>query len=94
MTRGDVPKAVECHMIQTSGSHEDAREHVKALVRDCWKKMNEECLKGSLTSSYVETVLNMVRTARCVYQHGDGIRTSTGVTQDRVISLICEPVPS
>eukprot|EP00268_Persea_americana_P003064 TRINITY_DN1091_c0_g1_i1.p1 TRINITY_DN1091_c0_g1~~TRINITY_DN1091_c0_g1_i1.p1 ORF type:complete len:582 (+),score=87.69 TRINITY_DN1091_c0_g1_i1:342-2087(+) len=94
MKRGDVPKAVECHMTQTGGSHEDARKHIKGLVRDCWKKMNEECLKCSLPNSYVETVLNMVRTAQCIYQHGDGIGTSTGVTQDRVVSLICEPIPS
>ncbi|RWR88350.1 trans-ocimene synthase [Cinnamomum micranthum f. kanehirae] len=40
-----------------------------------------------------ETILNMVRTAQCIYQYGDGIGISTGVTQDRVISLICEPVP-
>ncbi|KAJ8628037.1 hypothetical protein MRB53_021344 [Persea americana] len=94
MKRGDVPKAVECHMIQTGVSHKDARKHIKGLVRDCWKKMNEECLKCSLPNSYVETVLNMVRTAQCIYLHGDGIGTSTGVTQDRVISLICEPIPS
>ncbi|RWR98198.1 trans-ocimene synthase [Cinnamomum micranthum f. kanehirae] len=75
MKRGDVPKAVECHMIQTGGSHEDAREYIKGLARDCWKKMNEECLKCSLPNSYVETVLNMVRTAQCIYQHGEGSLT-------------------
>ncbi|RWR88361.1 trans-ocimene synthase [Cinnamomum micranthum f. kanehirae] len=56
MKRGDVPKAIECHMIQTGGSHEGAREHIQGLVRDCWKKLNEECLKCCLPKSYVETV--------------------------------------
>ncbi|MBA0566600.1 hypothetical protein Golob_011407 [Gossypium lobatum] len=36
---------------------------------------------------------NMARTAQCIYQHGDGFGTSTGVTKDCIISSILRPIP-
>ncbi|MBA0566603.1 hypothetical protein Golob_011408 [Gossypium lobatum] len=35
----------------------------------------------------------MARTAQCIYQHGDGVGTSTGVTKDCIVSSILRPIP-
>nr|ADQ73632.1 monoterpene synthase-like protein [Lavandula angustifolia] len=40
LKRGDVPKAVQCYMKETNASESEAREHIKFLIREYWKKMN------------------------------------------------------
>jgi hypothetical protein len=37
--------------------------------------------------------LNMARTAQFLFQNGDGIGTSTGVTKDNLTSLVVKPIP-
>jgi hypothetical protein len=41
----------------------------------------------------VKMSINMARTAQCIYQHGDGLGTSTGVIKDHLTSLIVKPIP-
>ncbi|KAF5188255.1 Terpene synthase [Thalictrum thalictroides] len=90
--RGDVPKSIQCYMKQTGVSEEQARQHVKGLVRSYWKKLNEESVKSILPKSMIEMIINMVRTAQCIFEHGDGIGTSHGTTKDTAISLFVEPI--
>ncbi|KAF7836506.1 terpene synthase 10-like [Senna tora] len=45
MKRGDVPKAIECYMNEYEGSEEDGREHIKSMMDETWKKMNEEIIE-------------------------------------------------
>ncbi|XVF66946.1 hypothetical protein PTKIN_Ptkin10aG0080800 [Pterospermum kingtungense] len=92
--RGDVPKSTECYMIELAGRSKEARprEHIKGLIADSWKKLNEESYKNSLPRSMIKMCLNMARTAQCIFQHGDGIGTSTGATKDLLISLIVQPI--
>nr|ART66980.1 (R)-linalool synthase [Magnolia champaca] len=92
MKRGDVPKAIQCRMKETGVSHESAQGHIKGLMSDAWKRLNEECLRSSLPKTFVDMVLNMARTAQCIFEHGDGIGTSKGVTRDRIITLFNEPI--
>lgn len=79
-------------MIETGASKEEARDHIKELMAHSWKKLNEESYKNLLPRSMINMCLNMARTAQCIFQHGDGIGTSTGVTKDLLISLIAEPI--
>ncbi|KAJ0018983.1 hypothetical protein Pint_10001 [Pistacia integerrima] len=37
---GDVPKALQCHINDTGCYEEAAREHIKELMREGWKKVN------------------------------------------------------
>ncbi|KAI5340388.1 hypothetical protein L3X38_019662 [Prunus dulcis] len=92
--RGDVAKAVECYMEEKGTSEEKAQHYINDLICYSWKKMNEESAKTSrIPKSIVKMSLNMARTAHSIFQHGDGIGTSIGVTKDRLISLIANPIP-
>ncbi|ONI18547.1 hypothetical protein PRUPE_3G222300 [Prunus persica] len=91
--RGDVAKAVECYMEEKGTSEEEAQHYINDLICYSWKKMNEESAKTSwIPKSIVKMSLNMARTALSIFQHGDGIGTSIGVTKHRLISLIASPI--
>ncbi|KAK9031354.1 hypothetical protein V6N11_032737 [Hibiscus sabdariffa] len=55
-----------------NGVSEDAgREHIKNLMREAWKKVNVHRAAASPVSQTVmRIILNLVRTAHCIYQHG------------------------
>ncbi|KAE8075769.1 hypothetical protein FH972_014457 [Carpinus fangiana] len=91
--RGDVAKSIECYMVQESVSKEEAQDHIKRLISYSWKKLNEESANSSLPKSVVKMSINMARTAQFIYQHGDGLGTSTGVIKDHLTSLIVKPIP-
>ncbi|XP_059639480.1 (-)-alpha-terpineol synthase-like [Cornus florida] len=93
--RGDVPKSIQCYMHETGASEEDARNYMKYLIDEAWKKMNEDGFSvSSFSETFIQTTMNLTRTAQCFYQNGDGY----GVHQDRetkdhVLSLLIEPIP-
>ncbi|KAH8502493.1 hypothetical protein H0E87_013973 [Populus deltoides] len=91
--RGDVTKSIQCCMIEKGASEKESKEHIKGLINQAWKELNKENSKCSLPKPLVNMSLNMARTAQCIFQFGDGIGTSTGVTRDRLTSLIVEPIP-
>ncbi|KAK3184303.1 hypothetical protein Dsin_031589 [Dipteronia sinensis] len=93
--RGDVAKIIQCYMNEEGVSEEEARDRIKGLIGNSWKKVNEIKIKknNDLPKSMVKMCLNMARTAQCLFQHGDGIGTSIGVTRDRLVSLILKAVP-
>ncbi|XP_022746844.1 probable terpene synthase 9 [Durio zibethinus] len=93
MERGDIPKAVQSYMIEKGVSEEEARDHVKNMISYSWKKINEEIVDKSFPQIIVNLSKNMARTAQCMYQHGDGVGTSTGVTKDCIVSSILKPIP-
>ncbi|KAJ9176955.1 hypothetical protein P3X46_012213 [Hevea brasiliensis] len=91
--RGDVTKSIQCYMIEEGVNEEEAKEHIKSLIGNAWKELNKESMKPFLSNSIVNMSLNMARTAQCIFQYGDGIGTSFGVTRDRLISLIVQSIP-
>lgn len=91
--RGDVTKSIQCYMNERSVTEEQARDHIKGLVLESWRKLNETIAQNSHPTPMISMSLNMARTAQCIYQHGDGIGTSFGVTKDRLTSLIVDPIP-
>ncbi|KAF8411657.1 hypothetical protein HHK36_004215 [Tetracentron sinense] len=42
LERGDVPKSIQCYMHESGVSEEVAREHIKQLIGETWKKMNKD----------------------------------------------------
>ncbi|CAN6708169.1 unnamed protein product [Malus baccata var. baccata] len=92
--RGDVAKSVECCMKERGVSEEEAQDYINELICYSWTKINEESSKTAIPKSIVKLSLNMARTAHSIFQHGDGIGTSIGVTKDRLISLIYNPIPT
>ncbi|KAK6919421.1 Terpene synthase, N-terminal domain [Dillenia turbinata] len=91
--RGDVAKSIHCYMKEKGASEDEARDYIKNLIAYSWKKMNEDIIDSkSLPKPLVNMILNMARTAQCIFQYGDGIGTSGGVTKDRLISLVVKPI--
>ncbi|KAI8010163.1 putative terpene synthase 9 [Camellia lanceoleosa] len=95
--RGDVAKSIHCCMIKEGVSEEEARDCIKDLISFSWKKLNEATAKINHrhhpARSIITMSLNMARTAQSIFQHGDGIGTSIGITKDRLTSLIVKPIP-
>ncbi|KAK8524376.1 hypothetical protein V6N12_029242 [Hibiscus sabdariffa] len=73
LKRGDVAKSIQ-HYMHGNGVSEDAdREHIKNLMREAWKKVKVHRAAASpLFQTVIGIILNLVRTAHCIYQHGDG----------------------
>ncbi|KAK2970047.1 hypothetical protein RJ640_029676 [Escallonia rubra] len=94
LQRGDNPKSIQCYMHETGASEEDAREHIRHLISETWKKMNEDRVASSLfNQTFIDAAVNLARTAQCMYQHGDGHGIEDRETKDRVLSLLINPIP-
>ncbi|KAK9093209.1 hypothetical protein Syun_028120 [Stephania yunnanensis] len=93
LERGDVAKSIQCYMKETGVSEEVAREYIKHLIGEIWKKLNKERVDYSLFSKpFIGTAVNLARMAQCMYQYGDGHGDSDGYTKNRVMSLLVEPL--
>ena len=67
LERGDVLKSVQCYMNKTGASEEDAREYIRYLITETWRKMNEERDATSpLSETFIEIVFNLGRMAQCM----------------------------
>ncbi|XVE68685.1 hypothetical protein DITRI_Ditri09bG0088600 [Diplodiscus trichospermus] len=93
MERGDTPKAIQIYMIEREVPEEEARDHIKNMISHSWKKFNKEIVDNSFPKAIANLSKNVARTAQCIYQHGDGVGTSTGVTKDYIVSSILKPIP-
>ncbi|KAH7854936.1 hypothetical protein Vadar_019325 [Vaccinium darrowii] len=94
MKRGDTPKSIQCYMHETGASEEEAREHIKYLIGEAWKKMNkDQGVESPCSQIFVEIAMNLGRMAQCMYQYGDGHGAQGVESKDRVLSLLINPVP-
>ncbi|KAL3752983.1 hypothetical protein ACJRO7_000389 [Eucalyptus globulus] len=96
LARGDNSKALECYMNETGASEEAAREHIRHLVRETWKKMNKEVFEDYPFSGFrpfLSACLNLARASHCFYDYGDGHGLPGHQTKDHVVSTIFESVP-
>nr|WBW04433.1 terpene synthase [Ficus langkokensis] len=92
--RGDVPKSIQCYMHEVGASEEEARQHIKFLINETWKQMNEDRVaEPRFSQTFIEIATNLARMAQCMYQHGDGHGIQDRETKDRVLSLLVNPVP-
>lgn len=81
-------------MHESGRSEENARNYIKKLIDQTWKKMNKDILRGSSFSKDFRTAaMNLARIAQCMYQHGDGFGIPDRETKDRICSLFFEPIP-
>ncbi|KAG5555550.1 hypothetical protein RHGRI_006257 [Rhododendron griersonianum] len=94
MKKGDIPKSIQCYMHETGASEEEAREHIKYLIGETWKKMNiDQGVESPCSQTFVELAMNLARMAQCMYQYGDGFASQGVETKDRVFALLINPVP-
>ncbi|XP_020100320.1 gamma-terpinene synthase, chloroplastic-like [Ananas comosus] len=85
--RDDVAKSIHCCVHHEGLAEATAREHIEELIDDCWKKLN-----GARNERFTAVAVNLPRTTRCFYIHGDGFGSPEVETKDRIVSLFIEPV--
>ncbi|KAE8077315.1 hypothetical protein FH972_015887 [Carpinus fangiana] len=93
LERGDVPKSIQCYMNETGASEKYAREYIKSMISETWKKMNKGVVSSPFSQTFIEIATNLARMAQCMYQHGDGHGVEDRETKDRVLSLLIHPIP-
>lgn len=99
MERGDVPKAVQCHMNDNPAgcSEEDARGFIRGLIQDNWRKMNTWVVmtyqpRRHFFPDFVTAVLNLARTSQLFYQYGDGVARQDDIVKQRMYSVFFHPI--
>ncbi|KAH6789932.1 hypothetical protein C2S51_004938 [Perilla frutescens var. frutescens] len=97
MERGDVPKSVECYMKESGASREEGREHVKFMIWETWKMMNQELMRvgdsHQFLHNFIISAVDLGRMAQYMYQDGDGhgIQNQPQI-KNRFASLLFEPI--
>ncbi|XP_017979597.1 PREDICTED: probable terpene synthase 9 [Theobroma cacao] len=93
MKRGESMNFIHFYMTQEGVSEEEARDHVKALIRNLWKKLNKVIVKDSLRApDIVKVAVEMTRCTHRIYQYGDWFGIQSKENQDCVKSIL-EPIP-
>uniref|UniRef100_A0A6N2KWS5 Terpene synthase metal-binding domain-containing protein n=1 Tax=Salix viminalis TaxID=40686 RepID=A0A6N2KWS5_SALVM len=84
LKRGDVSKSIQCYMYETEVFEEKARDHIKNLIGNTWKKINDYRFANTRTSqTFIGVAMNLARMAQCMYQYGDGHGVGDLETKDR-----------
>ncbi|KAD1794287.1 hypothetical protein E3N88_42280 [Mikania micrantha] len=74
LERGDVPKSIQCYMHESGATEMEAREYIKGLIMETWKKLNKErqdAIGSELPHEFIECVTNLARMGRFMYTDGD-----------------------
>jgi len=80
-------------MNDRGASEVEAHEYVKSLLFTTWKKMNKEAHTSSFSQSFKDTAMNIGRMALSMYLRGDGHSIQDPEIQNRIMSLIFQPIP-
>jgi hypothetical protein len=80
-------------MNETGASEEEACDYVKSMMFAEWKKMNKEVHTSTFSQYFIDTSINHSRMALFMYHNGDGHTIQAPDIQNRIISLIFEPIP-
>lgn len=94
--RGDAPSSIVCHMREANVTEKEAREHIRELVSNSWKKINGEMMRRGRDPQQLmmmRYIVNTARVASFIYQNGDGFGVQDRETRDQVLSCLIHPVP-
>ncbi|XP_038901092.1 terpene synthase 10-like isoform X2 [Benincasa hispida] len=91
---GDVPKSIQCYMNEKGTSEKNAREYIRYLIDELWKKLNEYDDEKLVSSqAFVKMSKNLVRISQCMYQYGDhGHTIDRDKINESVVSLLVTPI--
>ncbi|XP_062076060.1 myrcene synthase, chloroplastic-like [Humulus lupulus] len=98
MKRGDIPKSIQCYMHDTDASEDEAREHIKFLISEAWKEMNDiedddDEDNSCFSKEFVEACKNLGRISQFIYQYGDGHASQDSLSKQRISELIINHIP-
>ncbi|KAL8227106.1 hypothetical protein R6Q57_016938 [Mikania cordata] len=74
LEKGDVPKSIQCYMHESGATEMEAREYIKILIVETWKKLNKErqnAIVSELPLEFIECVTNLARMGYFMYTDGD-----------------------
>ncbi|KAK1372886.1 (+)-delta-cadinene synthase [Heracleum sosnowskyi] len=90
--RGDASSSVQCIMQEKGISEQIARNQIKSIIANAWKKINYQCVTQSpVLQPYLKHSTNIARVAHAVYHNGDGVTNADGITKNQVMDLLSEP---
>ncbi|XP_031394710.1 monoterpene synthase-like isoform X2 [Punica granatum] len=95
LAEGDKLNSLECFMNETGASEEEARKHIKYLVRETWKTLNKDIFDDNCRFSgpFVTACLNLARASHWIYRYGDGHGIRSEEAKEHLISALVDPVP-
>ena len=97
LERGETVNSIRYIMHETGLSEVTARQCIRNLIEETWRKLNKDILSNDenyspFSKPFVETTMNLARIAQCTYQHGDGHGAPDSRSKNRVLSLIIYPI--
>ncbi|KAK9072759.1 hypothetical protein SSX86_009194 [Deinandra increscens subsp. villosa] len=94
LERGDVPKSVQCYMHESGATEVEAREYIKRLITETWKKLNKErqAIGSELPNEFIECVTNLARMGHFMYTNGDK-HGKPDIFKPFALSLFVDPIP-
>ncbi|KAJ8549691.1 hypothetical protein K7X08_033398 [Anisodus acutangulus] len=95
LERGDVSSSVLCYMKKENVKEDVAREYIKNMVTETWKKMNKHCFEQYSPSlrSLVKYIMNIARVTHFIYLNGDGFGVQDRETREQILSSLVESLP-
>ncbi|XP_076955715.1 R-linalool synthase QH1, chloroplastic-like [Bidens hawaiensis] len=93
LARGDIPKAVQCYMHETGVCEEKAKEHIKSLIIEAYKKITKERMacKSLELQIFMECASNIGRMGQFTYERGDIFGAPDDLYKNHQIKLLFEP---
>ena len=80
-------------MNETDASERNAREYIRHLIDELWKKLNEfEDDKLVSSQTFMKMPKDLARIAQCMYQYEDGHIINHNKTKERILSILVQPV--
>nr|QWD59170.1 terpene synthase 1 [Aconitum carmichaelii] len=92
LERGDVPSSIYCYMREANASEKDARNHIRGIIKDTWKRLNRTIFECPFDPAFVGMAVNLARTSLFIYQYGDGLGVEDSKSKAHILSLIVNPV--
>ncbi|KAG5020994.1 hypothetical protein AAZX31_06G282600 [Glycine max] len=93
LERGEAASSIVCYMRESGASEEGAYKHIRRLLNETWKKMNKDKVSQSpFPKPFIEIAINLGRISQCTYQYGDGHGAPDSTVENRIRSLIIEPI--
>ncbi|KAF5188751.1 Myrcene synthase protein [Thalictrum thalictroides] len=95
LERGDNIKSIQCYMNDKGVTEEIAREYIRDLTDETWKKINAVMWAESPVSrEFIKVCVHKARAAEAMYQYEeDGHGDPSNVSKSRVLSLLVDAIP-
>ncbi|KDP20828.1 hypothetical protein JCGZ_21299 [Jatropha curcas] len=90
--RGDAASSIVCYMREKNVSEEAAKNYVKSLINNSWKKINGQCFGLLPNCNHLNIITNMARVAHNLYQYGDGFGIQDREIKKQILSLLVDPL--